>query len=549
MQNSYHDAIKLIKNQFWNNFLNNVEEKEVFQTYKFTKSRLIEKLSLIQNLQKELKIEFNEKCKTFLKAMYSSSSKIQINEELLLNESIQWSRVIKEKIKHAINFSAFRKAFESDNMSFAIIQRAYKTILKIFNLVYSDLIENDYHSKIWREDTRIILKKSDKSNYSISKAYRIITLLNCLDKVAEKIIAVQLSYTAEINDKLLNFNQMKGRKQRLTINAVLNLVHDVQMTKSWENTLICLLLDVKEVFDHVALKQLIKILIKLKISINLINWIKCFLQNRVIDLAFDDERQKSKKISTEISQDSFISLILFLIYIQYLFSKIRAKFENLQSLSYIDDVMLYIEERNIDKNVKMLKNAAKIAFTWAENNAVQFNDLKSELIHFESHKMTLNQMIILLNNMIIKSKTCVWWLKVWLNRKLNFKVHVQTKIATVIRTLHSLFKLMNSEWELNVKSEKQLYLTCVTSISDYDVEIWWNNQKSYLVKFCKLQNAALRKILSAFQTSLIDAMQIEVEISSMKMQLNQKCKNYAIWIVELLKKHFIRKKTSILYSS
>ncbi len=108
---------------------------------------------------------------------------------------------------------------------------------------------------------------------------------------------------------------------------------------------------------------------------------------------------------------------------------------------------------------------------------------------------------------------------------------------------------MNSEWKLNVKSEKQLYLTCITSISDYDVEIWWNNQKSYLVKFRKLQNAALRKILSVFQTSSIDAMQIKVEISLMKMQLDQKCKNYAIQIVELSKKHSIRKKTFIFYSS
>ncbi len=321
------------------------------------------------------------------------------------------------------------------------------------------------------------------------------------------------------------------------------------MAKSRENTLICLLLDVKEAFDHVALKQLVKILIKLKISINIINWVKCFLQNRVIDLAFDGESQKPKEIITEISQDSSISLILFLIYIRYLFSKIHAKIKNLQSLSYIDDVALYVKEKNIDKNVKTLENAAKIAFTWAKKNAVQFDDSKSELIHFESHKMTLNQIIILLNNMIIKSKTCVQWLEVWLNWKLNFKVHVQTKIATVTRTLHSLFRLMNSEWELNVKSGKQLYLTCITSISDYDVEIWWNNQKSYLVKFRKLQNAALRKVLNAFRTSLIDAMQIQVEISSMKIRLDQKCKNYAIWIVELSKKHSIRKRTSITYSS
>ncbi len=43
-------------------------------------------------------------------------------------------------------------------------------------------------------------------------------------------------------------------------------------------------------------------------------------------------------------------------------------------------------------------------------------------------------------------------------------------------------------------------------------------------------------------------MQIEVEISLMKMWLDQKCKNYTIQIVELLKKHFIRKRTFILYS-
>jgi hypothetical protein len=196
----------------------------------------------------------------------------------------------------------------------------------------------------------------------------------------------------------------------------------------------------------------------------------------------------------------------------------------------------------------MLKNAAKIAFTWAKKNAVQFDSLKSELIYFESYKTTFKQMIILFNNMIIKSKTCIWWLEVWLNWKLNFRVHVQIKIATVTRTLHSLFRLLNNEWKLNVKLEKQLYLACITFISDYDAENWWNNQKSYSIKFRKLQNAALRKILRVFQTSFIDVMQIEVEISSMKVWLDRKCKelcNSSNWII---RKTFYQKKTFISYS-
>ncbi len=206
-----------------------------------------------------------------------------------------------------------------------------------------------------------------------------------------------------------------------------------------------------------------------------------------------------------------------------------------------------MEGKNIDKNVETLEMAAKIAFTWAKDNAVQFDDSKSELIHFGSHKAAPDQTVILPNGTIIKPKICVRWLGAWLDRKLNFRVHVQTKIAAATRTLHSLFRLMNSEWGLNAKSGRQLYLTCITPISDYGAEIWWNNQKSHAAKFRKLQNAALRKILGAFRTSPIDAMQIEAEIPPVEVRLDQKCKNYAIRTVGLPEKHPIRKRTPISY--
>lgn len=163
-------------------------------------------------------------------------------------------RIIEEKIN---NFSASKKSFKSENISFAIVQQMYKSISKNLNLVYSNLIKNDYSSKLWWKDTSIIF------------------------------------YTAELNDKLLNFDQMKDRKQKSVMNAVLNLVHNVQTTKSCKNMLIYLLLAVKKVFNHVALKQVVKILIKLKVSIN---WIKCFLQIWVINLAFKNKHQKLKKI-------------------------------------------------------------------------------------------------------------------------------------------------------------------------------------------------------------------------------------------------------------
>lgn len=109
--------------------------------------------------------------------------------------------------------------------------------------------------------------------------------------------------------------------------------------------------------------------------------------------------------------------------------------------------------------------------------------------------------------------------------------------------------MLNSEWGLNAKSRKQLYTACVTSISDYGAEVWWNNQISYLSKFRKLQNTALRKILGAFQTSPTDALQIKAEIPPVEVRLDRKCKNYAIRIIDLFEKHLTRKKSSILYPS
>ncbi len=51
------------------NFLQNVNNKELFKAYKYTKLRIIEKLSLIQ-YENNTHISFQGKCNAFYNAMY-----------------------------------------------------------------------------------------------------------------------------------------------------------------------------------------------------------------------------------------------------------------------------------------------------------------------------------------------------------------------------------------------------------------------------------------------------------------------------------------------
>jgi hypothetical protein len=91
---------------------------------------------------------------------------------------------------------------------------------------------NGYHPKCFKEATGVILKKPQTAkppyrNYALPKAYRVISLLNCLAKVMEKIVARRLAVMAEFKT-LLHMHQIGGRRQKSAIDAVMVLIQKVQ---------------------------------------------------------------------------------------------------------------------------------------------------------------------------------------------------------------------------------------------------------------------------------------------------------------------------------
>ena len=96
---------------------------------------------------------------------------------------------------------------------------------------------------------------------------------------------------------------------------------------------------------------------------------------------------------------------------------------------------------------------------------------------------------------------------------------------------------------------RQFYIVCITSVADYEVSIWWNNQKYLLKKYQKLQNAALRKIPEAFKILFYMIMKLEATIISLRVRFNRICKNYALRIMQIFKNHSIRFRVSASFSS
>jgi Reverse transcriptase (RNA-dependent DNA polymerase) len=134
------------------------------------------------------------------------------------------------------------------------------------------------YPKCWKEATGVILKKPQNvkppyRDYVLSKGYRVISLLNCLDKIAEKIIAKRLAAIAKIKT-LLHSHQIGGRKQKSAIDAVMALIYKVQANwrtrkrVNWVTSIVTL--DVKNAFGHVGTAQFVTVCMKLGLPTELI---------------------------------------------------------------------------------------------------------------------------------------------------------------------------------------------------------------------------------------------------------------------------------------
>jgi hypothetical protein len=189
----------------------------------------------------------------------------------------QWPKIKRSEIKYAIFKSSAKKTPGLDRLSFRVLREAYVTVPELFNYLYPILMTNGYHPKCFKKTTGVILKKPQVAkppyrNYALPKAYKIISLLNCLAKIMEKIVARRLAVIAKFKT-LLHMHQIGGRRQKSAINAVMILIQKMQAnwrTRKRDSITSVLTLNIKNTYPTVRAAPFAKICIQMKLPTELI---------------------------------------------------------------------------------------------------------------------------------------------------------------------------------------------------------------------------------------------------------------------------------------
>jgi uncharacterized protein YbgA (DUF1722 family) len=183
-----------------------------------------------------------------------------------------------------------------------------------------------------------------------------------------------------------------------------------------------LCMDLKGAFDNLYKPRLLHTMRKMKLHPNVIGWVNTFLSEQLASRSFDKYTEPITPIRPGIPQGIPASPITFLQYLMPLFTLLWQTHQTISYQSYIDDIGLMTEGISAADKARELDDAIDTCCTWGEENAVGFDDPKSELKHFTSLRIldTSEKCYVQLpNGTRIKQSGTQRWLRLSFDRKLT----------------------------------------------------------------------------------------------------------------------------------
>jgi hypothetical protein len=159
---------------------------------------------------------FAKKTKMLRKVFFSAYLSIDLIdiESSFYSTSISCSLIITErKMKRTLKWLALNKISSFNEIFFRILRACFKTLTIILISLFQSCIELNYHLNVFKMINTITIKKLEKNDYIVLKVYRLIILLNTLNKTLKLIMSRKIFYLTKIYRLFLD-TQMRIRRSK-----------------------------------------------------------------------------------------------------------------------------------------------------------------------------------------------------------------------------------------------------------------------------------------------------------------------------------------------
>lgn len=436
---------------------------------------------------------------------------------------------------------------------------------------YNACIDAAYFPKFFKRSITVVIPKPKKPDYSRASAYCPIVLLNCLGKLMEKVLAKRMQFeTQKFN--ITHPCQYGGTMQHSTVDAGIQLVHNIK--QAWNKKLdsTVLLLDVSQFFPSLNHGILVGTMQKQGFSKKLCAFMGEYLKDRSTQFLFNGQKMTDSDITVGVGQGSALSPILSGIYTAAVIHKWvpihMGTHSNMTLQFFVDDSLIHVAapaELGTYPEAGQLQANGDIA-TRVFNDLTQdllriglgVEQSKLELMHFRKGrgKWTEDQPLgpsmrlriggdhVNAEETTIHPKGSMRYLGFFLDPKLSWREHIRLYTTKASSTVNSVRMLGNSNRGLSPTMKRRLYISNVVPILTYGAQLWWNpgwKGIGWIAKsMAKTQSRAARWITGAFRTTPTGAIEMAAGLLPIKQQVNTYMRKMNLCTHKLHQAHPVR---------
>ena len=223
----------------------------------------------------------------------------------------------------------------------------------------------------------------------------------------------------------------------------------------------------------------------LKFKGPLLNWISSFISNRHQRGVFRGKMSDFVPVLSGVPQGSVLGPLLFNIYVNDLHLHLRSKI-----FQYADDTFLF-RVINDDSDVQFLQNDLATLHWWSENNALQLNPQKCQVMCISRRKNKPSPEYFV-SNTKLSTATSLHLLGVQISSDLTWNEQVSSVTKKCNKLLGFLRTVVGNQ---NQNILFTLYRSLVLPIIDSCSPVWFVYRKNHINNLETIQRRATRFIL------------------------------------------------------
>ncbi|CZR35886.1 uncharacterized protein FPRO_17006 [Fusarium proliferatum ET1] len=355
----------------------------------------------------------------------------------------------------------------ADSITVNLLKAVWHIVGTHIRRLFERCLSLGHHPEPFKQAEVVMIAKPGRRDLTKPGAWRPISLLSCLGKGLERLIARRLAWAA-VHYGVLHPQQAGALPKRSATDLVTALIHDIEEAFARKKVATLVTMDIQGAFDTVMRKRLVLRLREQGWPDHLVRWAESFMKDRSARVRYQDTLTPFAPLQCGLPQGSPVSPILFLLYTEPIH-----RLGNPQGrFGYADDTAILSIGDTIDETTATASSSIGEMVRWGAANGVSFDPKKTEVMHFSRSKLRTTP-AIRHGDVEKHPEPAIRWLGIWLDSRLSFRVHVEKWAAKAHAVAYHLRGLANTIHGPLPSAVRSAVMACVEPVLLHGSEAWY----------------------------------------------------------------------------